>query len=143
MKYNLFLDDVRDPKDAFLYFSSKVSPNGLTLGSMASLEKASGISDDDWVVVRSHDEFCQAINERGIPSSVSFDHDLNFSHMRHYFEVSRNGGDKLDYSQIKETGYHCALFLKEKLDKTGKTSLIYCHSANHIGRENIREVFTT
>jgi len=47
MSYNLYLDDERDPK-----------------------------TKRDWIIVRSYEEFVKTIEEKGIPSYISFDHDL-------------------------------------------------------------------
>ena len=55
MKYNLFLDDVRDP-NKFL--------------------------DDTrtWVVVRNYNQFTETIEKQGLPDFISFDHDLADEH---------------------------------------------------------------
>lgn len=60
MSYNLFLDDVRDPKNLRYYPGD---------GSLYDTE--------DWVIVRSVSEFKTALRERGVPKSVSFDYVLN------------------------------------------------------------------
>lgn len=60
MSYKLFLDDERNPY--------KVTWVKLPLGP--------------WVVVRNYDQFIKHITNHGIPSFVSFDHDLADEHYR-------------------------------------------------------------
>lgn len=50
MSYNLFLDDIRIPKEG------------------------------DWVIVRSYQEFVDTIKTKGNPAVISFDHDLALIH---------------------------------------------------------------
>lgn len=88
MTYKLFLDDLRNPKS------------------------------NDWVVVRSYDEFVECIKINGCPSHISFDHDLGEG----------------------KTGYDAAKFLVE-LDLDTKcipnNFNFNVHSANPIGAKNI------
>jgi hypothetical protein len=73
-KYNLFLDDIRTPKDCMEHIGD---PRYINL---------------KWVIVRSHDEFIQTLvsnNESGeFPGLVSFDHDL---HDEHYHPSMHKG----------------------------------------------------
>lgn len=130
MKYNLFLDDQRHPKDAFLYDSNK------------TLSDASGISPVNWEIVRSYDEFVKCVNKFGIPDVVAFDHDLSFEHMRYYMLVTQETG-VIEYEKLKEkTGKHCAEFLVEKILESGTKNIpkFFIHSANEYGRAEIRKV---
>lgn len=54
MKYNLFLDDVRKPTDV----------------------KWLDLPPVDWVIVRNYENFEKIIRKAGLPSIISFDHDL-------------------------------------------------------------------
>ncbi len=91
MGYRLFIDDERDPVS------------------------------DDWVIARNHDEVRQIISIRGMPSFVSFDHDLG--------------------SFINGDGYKIAKYLVD-LDMNTKFKFpddfgYYVHSQNPIGKKNI------
>ena len=57
MKYNLFLDDIRSPKDVLSY-------------------KSLAIYEEHWIVVRNYNQFVDYITRKGIPEAISFDHDL-------------------------------------------------------------------
>lgn len=60
----LFLDDEREPKDAYSKYLSGNNPVYL---------------EDDWTVVRSLQEFMRHLKKQGMPDLISFDHDLGFS----------------------------------------------------------------
>lgn len=59
MGYNLFLDDMRDPKDCRYYPGDE-----------------SEYDIGQWVTVRSFDDFKNALETKGIPKLISFDYDL-------------------------------------------------------------------
>lgn len=125
MKYNIYLDDVRTPKE------------------------------NNWVVVRNYDEFVSKITEIGLNNIevISLDHDLGDTAMSEYFNnVSPNYS--LNYDNIKEkTGLDCAKWLvnhfydtnpewveMNRLIKRGdgiSFPQVYTHSANPIGSANI------
>ncbi len=124
-KYNIYLDDVRTPVA------------------------------DEWVVVRSYDEFVAKITELGLNNIqyISLDHDLGDTAMQEYFQnVSPNY--QLNYDNIKEkTGLDCAKWLIDhfydknpkrlEMHRNDKRSYplifptVYVHSANPIGSANI------
>ena len=112
-KLKLYLDDVRVPKDP------------------------------DWIVVKNYDEFVSVILSEGLDSfsTISLDHDLGETAMVEYYNnVYPNY--KLDYNNIKEkTGLDCAKWLVNHYLENPKESftfpMIYTHSANPIGRNNI------
>jgi hypothetical protein len=119
MEYRLFLDDFRDPRDAFFY-------------------KGFPIYNDDWIVVRSYNEFVKKVEELGIPEAVSFDHDLADAH---YEKISFDYNDETQ----EKTGYHCAKWLiyycidnKKELPAT-----ILVHSLNIAGSQNIWSLFNS
>lgn len=64
MSYNLFLDDVRIPKEAFGYMHLPI------------------YISVDWIVVRNYNDFVKQIKENGIPHTISFDHDLAEIHYK-------------------------------------------------------------
>jgi len=121
MKYNLFLDDIRNPSDVQYY-----------------------IPDDDyidlhWLTVRNHYQFMDTIIRyyelcNVLPYRISFDHDLADTHYS-----QENQGGELDYTSFKEkTGYHCALWLIDFCTDHNLTLPKYkCHSMNPVGKKNI------
>jgi len=106
--YNLFLDDSRQPSDAFYYTINPIY-NKLY-----------------WQVVINYEQFTEKIEHYyemlGIlPSIISFDHDLG-----------------LDDCEIEKTGYDCAKWLVEFcMDNNLELPEYYAHSMNTVGRRNI------
>lgn len=129
MSYNLFLDDLRNPVDAYLY-DEKTSLFEATFKL-------------DWVTVRDYDSFVQCITERGLPDIVSFDHDLHFEHVRHYAEHTIGTG-YIEYEIFKhKTGKHAAEFLVNFVKQTNNLMPVcFVHSANDHGRRNIKQVLS-
>ncbi len=126
MSYYLFLDDVRNPKDAYCYDENK------------SLDDLSRIPNGSWVIVRSFDEFKAIIDRQGIPIAVSFDCDLTKEHVNHYmrnYEIELYEWENF----ATKCGIHCVKFLKSVMGE--KQIKVFIHSANHIGRKIIREIF--
>jgi hypothetical protein len=75
--------------------------------------------DDDWVIVRSSSEAIDMVISKGIPSRISFDHDL--------------GGDDTSIVFIN-------WLIDHLLDNNLKLPYVfsfYVHSQNPIGKENI------
>ena len=125
--YYLFLDDIRNPKDAFCYDEKK------------TLSDLSGIPDGSWLVVRSFDEFKRMIDTKGLPLSVSFDCDLTDEHVNHF--LKNCDVDVYEWENFKtKCGIHCAKYLKSAMGENRVE--VFIHSANHIGRKIIREIFT-
>lgn len=112
--YNLFLDDLRQPIDAFKYTEDYVYLN------------------IRWVVVRDFAEFAELIIDRGLPELISFDHDLSDVHYKHL-------SNPIPYDAMTEkTGYHCAQWLADYcLDNKVPLPEFRCHSMNPAGKENI------
>lgn len=117
--YNLFLDDVRSPGDAFNY------------------TKDTDYLKLEWRVVRTHDEFVSEIAEsyvnRGeLPRLISFDHDLADDHYEHL-----DAG--IPYDEFEEkTGYHCAKWLVDFcIDHDVALPRFKVHSMNPTGKDNI------
>jgi len=121
--YNLFLDDMRVPQDVFNYTGNPI------------------FLKEEWVIVRSYNEFVKYIEENGLPKMVTFDHDLADVH----YDVQ----DHLDQDYYdlcnEKTGYHCALWMINYcLDNELKPpKTIYIHSMNGPGARNINSLFTT
>ena len=109
MMYKLFLDDERLPKNV-TWIEMPLGP---------------------WIISRNHDDFVKYIMKNGLPSFVSFDHDLG----REHYVV---GAPK--YNEYKEkTGYDCAKWLVEYCMNNNLEFPEYqVHSMNPIGSTNIR-----
>lgn len=118
MSYKLFLDDERIPQ--------RVTWTKLPLGP--------------WTIVRNYDIFVKHITNFGLPSFVTFDHDLADEHYP-CFEPSGgiNNMNKISYDKYKEkTGYDCAKWLCDYCAEHNLDFPAYTvHSMNPIGRENI------
>jgi hypothetical protein len=118
--YNLFLDDMREPSDAFSYTQDPA------------------YVDKEWVVVRNYVEFVQEISERylknELPELISFDHDLADEH---YQDMSNP-----DYNQFGErTGFHCARWLIDFcIDTDTMLPKYLIHSMNPVGKINIKSL---
>jgi hypothetical protein len=114
----LFLDDIRTPYDVF-----KLTVNPLYE------------SDSEWVIVRDYYQFIDAINKFGLPTHISFDHDLSYDA---YLPENQKGD--IDYTSLKEkTGYDACKWLCEYCLGVGKDIPEYVvHSANPVGAENIK-----
>jgi len=131
---NIFIDDMRNPNDAYLHLDTGILK--------ISLVEHSGIHQDEWVIARTYDEFVNYIIHLGLPDVVSFDHDLHEEHIKHYFTVTQDIG-VIEYGNLKEkTGKHCAEYLVQEWKKQNKPKHIktFVHSANRWGQITIKEV---
>lgn len=137
MSYNLFLDDMRKPEHAYIH--PKRDGNSIVITSH-SLKNMSGVPNDSWVIVRTYEDFVRTIEERGIPNSVSFDHDLDEEHIRHYYKVTENTG-VIEYANLTvKTGKHCAEYFVQKYKELCPPYIphVYVHSANQWGVQEIK-----
>lgn len=106
MSYKLFLDDVRQPKDV----------------------KWIEIPPGSWTIVRNFNDFVSAIENRGMPDHISFDHDLAEEHYR----------NQLGGKFIEKTGLDCAKWLLEYCRIFIRPIPPYTvHSLNPVGRDRI------
>lgn len=106
MTYTLFLDDIRFPEDVKLY-----------LGPY-----------NDVVICRNYDDAVWCVQHRGIPHTISFDHDLADTH------YIIGDGEKTGYTFAR---WFCDYVLYNDLDLP-KNFCYYVHSMNPVGAENIR-----
>lgn len=125
MSYKLFLDDFRIPAMCTHYMLRRIGfQNTIYL-------------DIDWVIVKNYDEFVDYIKVNGLPTLISFDHDLSDEH--YSGEVDASTWD--DYYLLEDremTGYDCAKWLVDYCDKTNNQLPLYVvHSMNLVGTQNI------
>jgi hypothetical protein len=118
MKYNLFLDDEREPKNVTWIHLPSVS----------------------WTIVRNYKEFVETIEKNGVPEIVSFDHDLAHEHYRpSMYNKDRHYNNYYTDGTFKEkTGYECAKWLVDYcMEKNLDFPEYYIHTMNPVGFENI------
>jgi len=117
----LWLDDLRNP---FLDIEGRVP-------------KENGIIN--WVL--NYEEFVQWIEKFGLPSIISFDHDLADEHYtpeKYWddYQLSKKYQESQNYQE--KTGMDCAKWLIDYcIDKKEKLPQYYVHSANPVGADNI------
>lgn len=118
LKYNLFLDDNREPSGAYSYTKDPV------------------YKDLHWIVVVNYEQFVDTIERyydlRGVlPVNVSFDHDLADEHYDYTADIPYD-------DMTEKTGFHCAKWLVDFcIDNDMELPTYYAHSMNTVGRENI------
>jgi len=123
--YNLFLDDIRQPKDCLTY----------------THEPRYGTRE--WEVVRSHDEFISNVTrnwaEGKFPELVSFDHDLADEHydpaMYHGVEAYNAKSVKFDTPTGNETA---KWFVQFCIDQSIELPECLVHSMNPAGKQRIK-----
>lgn len=126
---NLFLDDLRNPADVDLYLNT--TPK---------------FSEIEWTVVRNYDAFVSMIEEHGLPEIVALDRDLADSHYvpEEYwdnYEASKAYQEEAAKSYTEKTGEDCAKWLCEYCRKHDYDLPFYIvHSANPVGRDNIKHI---
>lgn len=123
MSKNIFLDDLRDPKDAFAHTNQLM------------------FLEWEWTVIRSFDEFAEWIHANGLPDFVSFVHDLHNDHYTpQHLWTDKEAAKAWRTGEIsaKPNGFHCAMFLVHYCSlKKLKLPEWYCHSMNPVGNDKI------
>jgi len=123
MNYNLFLGDIRIPVDVLLYINNTI------YGTIR------------WEVVRNYSEFVSIIEEKGLPSKISFDHDLADEHYapREFWDEKYNDWVK-NQNFLEKTGHDCAKWLTEYCVNNNLELPAYLvHSMNPVGAKNITD----
>jgi hypothetical protein len=125
--YKLFLDDFREPTDCFGYVKSLGIRPDTYLG--------------DWIVAKNYAHFVKIIQEKGLPTVVSFDHDLADEHYQGEISSPESWEEYYSSEYREMTGCDCAKWLIEHC-RTNSLTLphCYCYSMNPIGRENINNL---
>lgn len=120
MSYNLFLDDERRPKDVTWVDLPLVN----------------------WTIAKNYDDFVRIVSSLGLPTRVTFDHDLAEEHYEEYHWAHNDMNMKkgiFQYDRMKEkTGFHCVQWLVNYCAERGVPfPEYYVHTMNDIGRVNI------
>jgi len=95
--------------------------------------------DNDWVIVRSYEEFVVKVTEIGLENIdlISLDHDLGDTAMQEWHRNVYHNYE-LDYNNITEkTGMDCTKWLVEKWMDGSHVVNVVIHSANAIGSANM------
>lgn len=96
----------------------------------------------EWSIVRDYHQFVNYIQKYGLPTFISFDHDLGLEHVKFYFN---NGGhenppDPSTASFTEKTGYDACKWLVDYcVEKNVNLPEFHVHSHNPIGAANIRD----
>lgn len=100
--------------------------------------------DDSWDVVRNYHDFVQWIRENGLPSVISFDHDLSPEHYKN--EMFSGTGEDYNalYKKFEEkTGLDCAKWLCEHVVSNEMDFPRFnVHSMNPVGAKNIANLLS-
>ena len=116
--YKLFLDDIRNPIDAYSYTKFEL------------------FLDEDWIIVRNYTKFIEYIQFRwntlnAFPIIIAFDHDLDDQHY----------GADVNSVFTEKTGMDCAKWLVDFcIDNDLTLPHFVCHSMNPAGRDNINKL---
>jgi hypothetical protein len=115
----LFLDDNRKPYDVFRITIDPIYEN-----------------NNEWIIVKSYEEFVDTILESGLPEIISLDHDLSQNHYLPEFQCNINY-DNIEY----KTGYDAAVWLIGYCRINNiELPKVKVHSANPEGKINIERV---
>lgn len=123
---NLFLDYSRLPKEVYTNMHSRIG------------KEASRYLDLEWSVVSSFREFVNHIEKNGMPSIISFGHDLAEEH----YEILCACGSSDDFPEqfTEKTGLDCAKWLVGYHLKSKSTfPKTMVHSMNPYGSEKIKQ----
>lgn len=127
--YRLFLDDIRMPTDTLHYITS-------------DLVKEYRLYD--WKIARNFDEFVNYITIYGVPTHISFDHDLAPEHYtpeEYWNDYERSKVYQHSKIYTEKTGEDCAKWLCLHLKETKQEfPICYVHSQNPVGADNIKSV---
>ena len=126
--YNLFLDDIRIPKDAWQY------------------KYYTPYLKEEWKIVRDYKQFVDYISrnyKKGFfPKFISFDHDLcdeHYAPREHWSEKYNAWAESKNFKE--KTGMGCAKWLIDFcMDNNVKLPEYMVHSMNPAGAENIQSI---
>lgn len=124
MGYNLFLDDIRTPKDVYNYTKNPVYLQ-------------------DWVIVRNYIDFANILHKKGCPDLISFDHDLatdQYVPERYWNDYDASKLYQESHPSKHGTGYDCAKCLTGYcMDNDIPLPNYLVHSMNPVGKDTIQK----
>lgn len=125
MSYNLFLDDMRTPKDSYL-----------------NLMNEKRYLNENWILAKNYKDFVDVINIKGLPALVSFDHDLSIEHYIDCVNNNVNEDKYNDNNNLEKTGYHCLKWMINYCFERS-ISIPEClfHTANPVGKNNMLQYY--
>lgn len=106
---NIFLDDIRDPKEIY--------------------------DNKDWVIVRNHNDLVSYIIENGMPELISFDHDLSYLHYLYQDNIDYDKINKYEKTGYDSVKWICNYALNNNI----KLPKMLFHSYNPVGKKNMIE----
>lgn len=125
-KYNLFLDDIREPWEAGNY--------------MLPVDSRKLYRLKEWQIVRNYQQFVDIILDKGIPEMISFDHDLADEHYapQEIWDDPSAVQERMK-GFTEKTGYDAAKWLVDHcIEKGLDLPYFLIHSMNPVGAENIK-----
>lgn len=128
-RINIFLDDIRHPKDAVSYTGDNKYWNL------------------QWGVPRNYEQFVNLvtliISDGNKIDLISFDHDLAPEHYAPSDRYNDYENWLAETGTVEKTGYDCAKWLLEFYQERNlELPEIKCHSMNVIGKQNILNLFS-
>ena len=127
-KVLLWLDDIRDPFSDNIWLQQYV-PEFLNSGEV--------------IWVKSYIDFEMWIYYNGLPSHISFDHDLADEHYCPQHKWNDYDDWVKNHNFNEKTGMDCAKFVVDYcLDYRKRLPICTVHSANPVGAQNIKSLLT-
>lgn len=126
----VFLDDQRNPSDCGSYMYKRI-------GALNVL-----YYEGDWYIVRNYQQFIEAITIfHSVITHISFDHDLADGHYHESMDQGKEAYEQHLKTIKEKTGLDCAKFVKEFYQNSPSMPIMFVHSMNPVGTENIINVF--
>jgi len=125
--YKLLLDDERTLATTYARMSKLIGRDSVVYFA------------DNWVIVKSYDEFISTIQKEGVPELISWDHDLSLEQYLPESLWNKKGAYEEFSKGFKDkTGMDCARWFCEYLSERNLDMIPYfVHSQNPVGAENI------
>lgn len=133
----LWLDDIRNP---FINQYIRQYPQLQNFHDLMKLYN----NRCQLIWVRNYEEFIIWIKENGLPTNISFDHDLADEHYtppKYWddYQASKNYQQEKEKSYKEKTGMDCAKWLVDFcIDYNQQLPTYQVHSANPVGANNIK-----
>lgn len=123
METKIFIDDDRQPVECVKLMKNRISDTSI-------------YAQKDWIVIRTFGEFKRWVEENGLPTLISFDHDIAPKNEdREHIDIN----DWFDLEENREwNGVDCLkIVINYCLDHNCSLPGILIHSQNPVGHDNI------